>query len=99
MSIVKLLKKSLYILIVLVLIAPVALSACQPKAEEEGPGVVEGSALDAAMAGEYSGTVVTMAGPFTDADEVIFNETMAAFEEATGIDIQYEGSKEFKASI
>jgi len=75
------------------------LVACQPKAEEVSPDVVEGSALDAAMAGEYSGTVVTMAGPFTDADEVIFNETMAAFEEATGIDIQYEGSKEFEASI
>jgi len=92
-------KKSLYILIVFVLVAPIALVACQPKAEEVSPDVVEGSALDAAMAGEYSGTVVTMAGPFTDADEVIFNETMAAFEEATGIDIQYEGSKEFEASI
>ena len=43
--------------------------------------------------------VVTMAGPFTDNDAVKFNESIKAFEEATGIDIQYEGSKEFEASI
>jgi alpha-glucoside transport system substrate-binding protein len=49
--------------------------------------------------GDYKGTVVTMNGPFTEADAVIFNESIAAFEEATGIDIQYEGSKEFEASI
>lgn len=45
------------------------------------------------------GTVVTMAGPFTDNDAVKFNEAVRAFEEETGIDIQYEGSKEFEASI
>lgn len=45
------------------------------------------------------GTVVTMAGPFTDNDAVKFNESVKAFEEETGIDIQYEGSKEFEASI
>ncbi len=45
------------------------------------------------------GKVVTMAGPFTDNDEIKFNESVKAFEERTGIDIQYEGSKEFEASI
>ena len=40
-----------------------------------------------------------MNGPFTEGDAVIFNSSIAAFEEATGIDIQYEGSKEFEASI
>ncbi len=45
------------------------------------------------------GKVVTMAGPFTDNDEIKFNESVKAFEEMTGIDIQYEGSKEFEASI
>ncbi|MBN2510971.1 MAG: carbohydrate ABC transporter substrate-binding protein [Spirochaetales bacterium] len=43
--------------------------------------------------------VVTMAGPFTDNDAVKFEESIKAFEAATGIDIQYEGSKEFEASI
>ncbi|HNO30162.1 MAG TPA: ABC transporter substrate-binding protein, partial [Anaerolineales bacterium] len=37
--------------------------------------------------------------PFVDADAQKFDATMAAFEEATGIDIQYQGSKEFEASI
>lgn len=59
----------------------------------------QGQELANAFAGEYSGTVVTMSGPFTDADAVKFDESVKAFEEATGIDIQYSGSKEFEASI
>jgi alpha-glucoside transport system substrate-binding protein len=34
-----------------------------------------------------------------DQDEVVFNDSIKAFEDATGIDIQYTGSKEFEASI
>ena len=59
----------------------------------------QGQELANAYAGMYDGTVVSMSGPFTDADAVKFDESMVAFEEATGIDIQYEGSKEFEASI
>ncbi|MDX2140854.1 MAG: ABC transporter substrate-binding protein [Chloroflexota bacterium] len=55
--------------------------------------------LISACAGELAGTVVTMTGPFTDQDEVKFNEAIAPFEEWTGIDIQYTGSKEFEAAI
>jgi alpha-glucoside transport system substrate-binding protein len=58
-----------------------------------------GQELDNAYAGDYDGKVVSMAGPFVDEDEVKFNDSIAAFEEATGIDIQYEGSKEFEAAI
>ncbi|MCG8452970.1 MAG: ABC transporter substrate-binding protein [Spirochaetales bacterium] len=43
--------------------------------------------------------VVTMTGPFVDNDAIKFDAAVAAFEEETGIDIQYEGSKEFEASI
>ena len=49
--------------------------------------------------GKYKGTVVTMTGPFTDEDAVKFNNSVKEFEEKTGIDIQYEGSKQFEASI
>jgi alpha-glucoside transport system substrate-binding protein len=59
----------------------------------------QGQELADAYAGMYTGTVVTMAGPFVDADQVLFEESVASFEEATGIDIQYSGSKEFEASI
>ena len=52
-----------------------------------------------ALAGKYAGTVVTAFGAFADADEVKFNENVRAFEELTGIDIQYESSKQFEATI
>jgi alpha-glucoside transport system substrate-binding protein len=55
--------------------------------------------LAAAFNGEYEGTKVTFDGPFADADQVKFEESVAAFEEATGIDIEYIGGKEFEASI
>ena len=51
------------------------------------------------MAGEYEGTTVTVDGPFTDADKVKFEQSMKAFEEATGINVNYIGDKEFEGSI
>ena len=79
----------------------------EPPSEEpattEAPATGElppaGQELADAYAGAYSGTVVSMAGPFTDADQVKFDNSVKAFEDATGIDIQYEGSKEFEAAI
>ncbi|MFQ5406899.1 MAG: ABC transporter substrate-binding protein [Anaerolineales bacterium] len=82
-----------------------------PAAPTEAPAVEEpteapaaepaaaGTPLEQALAGAYDGSVVTMTGPFTDEDAVKFNDSVAAFEEQTGIDIQYEGSKEFEATI
>jgi alpha-glucoside transport system substrate-binding protein len=74
-----------------------------PVVEEPASGdpeaLPQGQELANAYAGMYDGTIVTMAGPFTDADAVIFENSIKEFEEATGIDIQYEGSKEFEASI
>ena len=55
--------------------------------------------LDRALAGEFKGTVVSATGPFTDEDAVKFDATVEEFEAQTGIDIQYEGSKEFEATI
>jgi alpha-glucoside transport system substrate-binding protein len=73
--------------------------AVEEPAASEPEALPQGQELANAYAGMYDGTVVTMAGPFTDADAVIFENSIKAFEEATGIDIQYEGSKEFEASI
>jgi alpha-glucoside transport system substrate-binding protein len=72
-----------------------------PKAEEPAAEAIPpaGQELADAFAGKFKGTKVTMAGPFTDNDAVKFDESIKAFEEKTGIDIQYEGSKEFEASI
>ncbi|HSO10986.1 MAG TPA: ABC transporter substrate-binding protein [Anaerolineales bacterium] len=97
------------ILASLMIIASMLLSACgggvatEEPAAPEGPSIPEalpqGQELANAYAGMYKGAVVTMTGPFTDADAVIFAESIKGFEEATGIDIQYEGSKEFEATI
>ncbi|WP_036793053.1 hypothetical protein, partial [Pleomorphomonas koreensis] len=54
--------------------------------------------LTDALAGKYKGTVVTAFGAFADADEVKFNQNIKAFEEQTGIDIQYASSKQFEAT-
>jgi alpha-glucoside transport system substrate-binding protein len=81
---------------------PVVEEEVMEEPEEEAMEVdplPQGQELANAYAGMYDGTVVSMAGPFVDADAVKFDESVAAFEEATGIDIQYEGSKEFEAAI
>jgi len=98
-------KRFFWVLIALLIVGSLLLSACGAEATEEpvvdeGPQpLADGTSYERAMNGEYEGTVVTMTGPFTDEDAVKFDNSVAAFEEATGIDIQYEGSKEFEASI
>ncbi|MFK7803066.1 MAG: ABC transporter substrate-binding protein, partial [Anaerolineae bacterium] len=69
---------------------------------DEGPfAVMPGGALEAAMNGDYAGTTVTVDGAFegNDPDGVKFSEGMKAFEEATGITVNYIGNKEFEGSI
>ena len=75
---------------------PASTSVGGSEAGARAKGLTE---LADAYAGKYKGTKVTMTGPFTDEDAVKFNNSVKAFEGATGIDIQYEGSKEFEASI
>jgi len=60
-----------------------------------------GGALEEALKGTYSGTTVTVDGAFegNDPDGVKFDESVKAFEEATGIDVNYIGNKEFEATI
>jgi alpha-glucoside transport system substrate-binding protein len=75
-------------------------AATEAPAEEAAPAAAEGDTyLARAMAGEFTGTKVSMTGPFTDEDAVKFNDSIAEFEAATGIDIQYEGTKEFETTI
>jgi hypothetical protein len=68
-------------------------------AEPEPEEPAADTPLGRAYAGEFSGAVVTAAGPFEDEDTVKFEATMKEFEEKTGIDVQYEGSKEFETTI
>ena len=48
---------------------------------------------------DLSGTTVNMFGAFVDEDARRFEESMIPFEEATGIDIVYEGSGDFETLI
>ncbi|MDB5053515.1 MAG: extracellular solute-binding protein family 1 [Bacilli bacterium] len=59
----------------------------------------QGSELTDALAGKFKGKKVSLFGPFTDADQKKFEESVKDFETKSGIDIQYEGSKEFEATI
>ncbi|MDX9864548.1 MAG: ABC transporter substrate-binding protein [Anaerolineaceae bacterium] len=95
------LNKKFWLPLSILVIFAMILTACAPQAEEAPAPEMEDvdSYLAAAYEGKYDGTVVSMTGPFTDEDAVKFDNTIAAFEEATGIDIQYEGSKEFETSI
>ena len=63
--------------------------------------VMPGGALEEAVKGTYSGTTVTVDGAFegNDPDGVNMDKSLAAFEEATGIDVNYIGNKEFEATI
>jgi alpha-glucoside transport system substrate-binding protein len=100
-------KRIFWSTLILIIVGSMLLTACANKATvvpatEEVPTITalpQGQELANAFAGMYSGKVVTMAGPFTDQDEVLFNDSMVDFETKTGIDIQYEGSKEFEATI
>ncbi len=58
-----------------------------------------GPELADAFKGKFSGTTVTMTGPFTAQDTVKFNNSVADFMNKTGIIISYQGTKEFEASI
>jgi len=82
----------------LIMAVSVFASACSSSDSTETSTTGSGS-LAEALEGKYKGKVVTMFGPFADADEVKFNDSIKAFEEKSGIDIKYEGSKEFEATI
>jgi len=88
-------KKIMFAVLVLLVLAVV--SPVFATGKQETPAAAKPMADDPYAA--VRGKVVTMSGPFVDNDAVKFEQSVKAFEELTGIDIQYEGSKEFEASI
>jgi alpha-glucoside transport system substrate-binding protein len=89
-------------------VEPEAPAATEAPAEPEAPAMPEapfpympGGALEEALRGTYAGTTVTVDGAFegNDPDGVKMDRSVAAFEEATGIDVNYIGNKEFEATI
>jgi alpha-glucoside transport system substrate-binding protein len=89
-------------------VEPAVPAPTEAPAATEAPAMPEapfpyraGGALEEALKGTYTGTTVTVDGAMEgkDADGVKFDRSVAAFEEATGIDVNYIGNKEFEATI
>jgi alpha-glucoside transport system substrate-binding protein len=81
---------------------PVAAAPTEAPAKPEAPfPYPAGGALEEALKGTYAGTTVTVDGAMegNDPDGVKLAKSVAAFEEATGIDVNYIGNKEFEATI
>ena len=84
------------------------LAACMPDDDEEGTGgettddetsdVAEGCE-DYAQYGDLAGTTVTVYTSIVEPESVDQEESYAKFEECTGADIAYEGSREFEAQL
>lgn len=76
-------------------------AAEEPTAEpaEEPAAEGEGGFLAQAMAGDFSGTTVTLMGVMVDEEAVKMEESLVPFEEATGIDVNYIGTREFETQI
>jgi alpha-glucoside transport system substrate-binding protein len=58
-----------------------------------------GGFLEKALAGEYKGKTITVDGTQTDPDDQKMKCGWKAFEDATGITVNYIGNKEFEARI
>jgi len=75
-------------------------ASTEPAAEVDF-AVMPGGTLEEALKGTYAGTTVTVDGAMegNDPDGVKFDQGVKAFEDATGIDVNYIGNKEFEATI
>jgi alpha-glucoside transport system substrate-binding protein len=97
-------RKSLKLFLAVMLVIA-AFSTTTALARQAPPGCPEGTwtmmsaELADACAGKLAGTFVSMTGPFTDEDQVKFEQSIADFEAWTGINIQYSGTKQFEAII
>jgi alpha-glucoside transport system substrate-binding protein len=81
--------------------APPEAAVCPEGVYDFGPvtGGPAGGFLERALAGEFKGTTVTVDGTQTDPDDQKMKCGWAAFEEATGITVNYIGNKEFEARL
>lgn len=80
---------------------PTEAPAEEPTEETAEEPAAEGESgfLERAMAGEFSGTTVTLMGVMVDEDGQKMEQAVVPFEEATGIDVQYNGTREFETQI
>jgi alpha-glucoside transport system substrate-binding protein len=97
-------KLSLLVIAVLLALALVACGGQDEGGEDAAAAEADDSGVDYSdnpyTEGEdLSGTTVNIFGAFVDEDARRFNQSMIPFEEATGIDVVYEGSGDFETLI
>ena len=80
-------------------LAPTVEAAATELAGGEEEAAAEGSFLERARAGEFEGTTIDLMGVMVDEEAVKMEAAVAPFEEQTGIDVVYEGSREFETAI
>ncbi|MFW5844450.1 MAG: ABC transporter substrate-binding protein, partial [Spirochaetota bacterium] len=82
-------------------LALVLIVSCGPGEEEDATAESDVDYTDNPWTDgeDLSGTTVNIFGAFVDEDANRFNAAMAPFEEATGIDVVYEGSGDFESLI
>lgn len=97
--------RKLWALLSLLMVLALALAACgggggDTADTSDAEEIIGGDAiLEAARSGAYSGTTVSVFGAFVDEDARRFENSIAGFEEETGIDIVYTGSGDFETLI
>ncbi len=74
-------------------------AGCVPSEEDSDPANASYVNNPYTNGEDLSGTTVNIFGAFVDVDESRFEDSMLLFEEATGIDIVYEGSGDFESLI
>jgi alpha-glucoside transport system substrate-binding protein len=81
--------------------SPTAETTVAPPASEAPATAVPGpnAELTAALAGEYDGETVDVFAQWIDAEGVAFDESLAAFREATGINVVYSGITNYETVL
>ena len=79
--------------------APTEEAAVEEVAPTEEPEEPEGTFLERARAGEFAGTEVSVLGTMVEEEAAKMEAAVAPFEEQTGIDVIYQGSKDFETQI
>ena len=78
---------------------PATEEPAETTSEESTAAESDGSYLERALAGEFSGTGVSIFGVWVDEDQRSFAAALADFEELSGIDVEFEGSSDFETLI
>lgn len=74
-------------------------SSAAPATSASAGSEASRSPLEEAYTGAYKGKTVTVYGKMIDADAAKLERSFKAFEDKTGIDVQYEGSQQFETAI